>query len=489
MNSPSLTNHPEGIYMRRGQGTIALAVAGAALLSASPALASGFAVARFGGPLGNPVSVNPTAVYYNPANLALINRTQAMIDINWAYRSGSYERPASAIDPTTGDDEPDYVAANTGTGEVSNFLYSPMIGVATDFNTDAPIGFGIALSAPFGGQAVWDANGVDDPNYPGAIDGAQRWYTIEGAIRTLAISAGFAYEIEPARLSIGISGNVYLSEVNTIRARNVDGSDSLYSEGRSRIDVSGTDFGIGAGLTWEAIEDTLFIAASYQSAPNFDGRTVLEGELSNSFTATPDVNDVTFTQRLPDIIRLGSRYAVNEDLELRLFGDITRWSNFTNQCIIETSILGDADPYEFCEIDENGDPPEGNSIVQNLDRQWKNAFGIRLGGSYFVNDRIELMLDLGYDGNAVPDETLEPALMDMPKISTGLGGMFRLAGRDDGFNLRLGTTLTNIFYFERDTTGVSTANAFRTTNSRQPSSEGIYNQNVLVLNTALYFGF
>ena len=46
-----------------------------------------------------------------------------------------------------------------------------------------------------------------------------------------------------------------------------------------------------------------------------------------------------------------------------------------------------------------------------------------------------------------------------------------------------------IFYFERDTTGAATANTFRTTNSRQPSSEGIYNQNVFVWNTALYFGF
>ena len=474
--------------MQHGTRALVLTLVAGSMLAATDASASGFAVARFGGPLGNPVSVNPTAVYYNPANLALINRTQAMIDINWAYRTGSYERPASAIDATTGSDDPDYIAANSGRGEVANFLYSPMIGVATDFNTDLPFGVGLAFSAPFGGQAVWDANGPDSAEYPGALDGAQRWYTIEGSIRTLAISLGAAYEIRPARLSIGISGNLYLSEVNTIRARNADGTDNLFSEARSRVDVSGTDIGIGAGLTWEAIEDKLFVAASYQSAPNFNGRTVLEGELSNAFGPIPDVNDVVLTQTLPDIIRLGARYAVSPDVELRLFGDITRWSRFTNQCIIESGVLNDADPYEFCEIDENGDPPDGNAIVQNLNREWNNAFGIRAGGSWFLSDRVELMLDLGYDGNAVPDETLEPALIDMPKVSTGLGGMFRLAGGDK-FSLTLGTTATNIFYFERDTTGAATANTFRTTNSRQPSSEGIYNQNVFVWNTALYFGF
>jgi long-chain fatty acid transport protein len=461
------------------------------LVGIQSAHASGFAVARFGGPLGNPVSVNPAAVYYNPANLALINRTQVMIDVNWAYRTASYERDPGSLDrlpgSTSAPSDPDSLAANTGRGTVSNLIYSPMFGVATDFNTDLPFAVGLGFSAPFGGQAVWDQT---DPvaAYPGAVDGPQRWYTIEGSIRTLALSLGAAYEIRPARLSIGLSGNLYLSEVNTIRARNVNGTDNLRTEGRSLIDVSSTDLGLGVGLTWEAIEDRLWLSGSWQSAPNLNGRMEFEGTLSNHFPPERDDNDVVLTQRLPDITRLGARFSVNEALELRLFGDIQRWSVFDNQCIIDQNILGDADPFEYCRVDENGDPPDGSSIVQNLARGWKNGFGVRAGGSWFASERVEVMFDLGYDSNAIPDESLEPALIDMNKVSVGVGGMFQLA-RSNDFRMRLGTTATNIFYFERDTTGVPTANRFLTTNSRQPSSAGIYNQNVFVLNTGLYFDF
>ena len=468
--------------------TLAVAMcAGLCGLSAD-AHASGFAAARFGGPLGNPVSVNPSAIYYNPANLALVDRTQLMLDVNWAYRTSTYERGANAVSPpAVGEHSPEYIAANTGEASVANLIYSPMLGVATDFNTDIPFGVGFGFYAPFGGQAVWDQATPSD-EFAGAVDGSQRWYTIEGTIRTLAFSLGAAYEIEPARLSIGFSGSLYLSEVNTIRARNVDGTDNLFSEGRSLVDVSSTDFGIGAGLTWEGVEDRLWVSTSWQSAPNISGEMVYDGALVNTFPPNQDTNDIVFTQKLPDIFRFGARVRPIDDLELRVFGDVTRWNVLENQCIISQNDLGDEDPFEFCAIDENGDPPAGNPIVQNLNRDWNMAAGVRVGGSYYLNDRIELMLDLGYDGNAIPDETLEPALIDMGKVSAGVGGIFQLVGRNN-FSMSLATTASNIFYFERDTNGAATASAFATTNSKQPSSEGIYNQNIFLLNTALYFSF
>jgi hypothetical protein len=76
----------------------------------------------------------------------------------------------------------------------------------------------------------------------------------------------------------------------------------------------------------------------------------------------------------------------------------------------------------------------------------------------------------------------------MDKVSAGVGGIFQLVGRNN-FSMSLATTASNIFYFERDTNGAATASAFATTNSKQPSSEGVYNQNIFLLNTALYFSF
>ena len=49
-------------------------------------------------------------------------------------------------------------------------------------------------------------------------------------------------------------------------------------------------------------------------------------------------------------------------------------------------------------------------------------------------------------------------------------------------------TATNVFYAERDTSGTGTANTLALP-SRQPASDGIYNQNIFLINTNLEFAF
>lgn len=470
----------------------AISVGALITATAATASASGISVARFGGAHGNPAETNSYSIYYNPAGLAGVEGYQLSLDVNWVQRNATFDRAETAIDGL--DDRTDEeIAVNSGEGRVSNFLYSPMLGFATDFG-GAPISLGFGFFAPFGGQSVWDE--VDgDPDFPGSTDGPQRWYVIEGTIRTLAFSLGLAHEIEAARLSIGLSGNLYLSEVDTIRARTATGTDSLDAEGRSHLDVSSTDFGIGAGILWEPIENQLWVGASYQSAPGFNGRLEYEGELTNVFPPNDgEPNDIVLTSQLPEIIRLGVRYRMNRDtstdgvpdpkMELRFFGDLTRWSRMAEQCIIDQEFLGNEDPYDFCEVNNDGSlvNPD-NSVVQNLRRQWNDAAGFRLGFSYWVNNNVELYVDAGYDGNAIPDETLEPALQDYSKATAGIGGRFQLAP-----SVAFGLLATNVFYFERDTTDVGTLEEAPAP-SRQPSSEGVYNQNVFVLNTNFDFTF
>ena len=493
-NSQSTTWHLPtlGAMHRKTSKLTAIALGTLMTAAAAPAMASGISVARFGGAHGNPTETNAYSIYYNPAGLAGVNGYQLSLDVNWAQRNATYERPVSAIDDL--DNQSDEAqAANSGEGSVSNFIYSPMLGFATDFN-GAPISIGFGFFAPFGGQSVWDE--VDgDPNFAGSTDGAQRWYVIEGTIRTLAFSLGVAHEIEAARLSIGLSGNLYLNEVNTVRARTATGTDSLEAEGRSLLDVTNTAFGIGAGVLWEPIEDELFVGLSYQSAPGFDGELVYEGSLTNIFPPNDgEPTDIVLTSQLPDIIRLGARWRMNREtstdgtpdpkMELRLFGDLTRWSKMSEQCVIDPEFLGSEDPYEFCAVNEDGSlVTEGNAVVQNLRRQWTDAAGFRLGASYWVNNNVELIVDVGYDGNAVPDETLEPALQDYSKVTAGIGGRFQLAP-----SVAFGLLATNVFYMERDTTDVGTQEDSPPP-SRQPSSEGVYNQNVFLVNTNFDFTF
>src|SRR6188768_910402 len=56
----------------------------------SPAFASGFAVARFGGEQGHPTATNPTAVYYNPAGIGMSRGTHLLADLNLVWRTQSF---------------------------------------------------------------------------------------------------------------------------------------------------------------------------------------------------------------------------------------------------------------------------------------------------------------------------------------------------------------------------------------------------------------
>ena len=476
-------------------GLIVVPVVVAALCST--ALAAGIAVARFGGEHGNPVAANPSTIYYNPAGLAFESGHRLMIDGIFAFRDATYTRPEDALTPVPMRDATDLdIAANTGEGHVSNFLISPFIGFATDFGLDIPLSVGVGFFAPFGGKSVWDQVDPID-GAPGAIDGPQRWYVTEGTIQTLVASIGIAYRIPSIRLSIGVAGNLNLSTIDTIRARNSDGGDDLTNdsgvlkEGRSWLVVDSTDISMGAGIMWEPIENTLWVGASYQSQPGF-GQFQMEGTLTNLVTDNPPSDkpqDVIVTQELPDITRLGFRYRPTEDLELRLFGDYTRWSTYDMQCIVPADV---GNISEACAVDRSGaqlNPPnldvgEEPTLIQNLLRRWEDSFGVRVGASYWLLDRdLELMLGGGFDSNAIPDEYLEPALMDFDKVTATAAARYEFTS---WFAATLG--LTNVFYLERDTRGLDTARAFDVA-SRQPSSAGIYEQNVFLVNTNLEFTF
>lgn len=487
--------------MIRTNNIIAVLVGAGVALTASTAFASGFAAARFGGEHGNPTETNASTIYYNPAGFGLSEGTQLMLDLNLAFRSATYDRgegqvsnysdgdPFAEGGPAAGQQQL-ATTANSGPSTLDNQIYSPMVGVTTDFGLDLPLKLGLGFYAPFGGQAVWDeAENATELNdaFPGSGDGSVRWFSIDGSIRTLAFTGGLAFNIKPARLSLGLSGNYLLSEVKTLRARNADGTDNLITpdgrlkEGRSLVDVSSNDISLGAGALWEALDDQLWLGLSWQSRPNLNGKMIYEGTLDNALaTAEPSQSDVKFTSSLPDIFRLGGRFRPTESWELRLFGDLTRWSALKEQCLLN-AVIADDDIDRVCETNEDGSlvdqTADSAQVVQVLRRNWTDAFGVRLGASWFFNDMFEFVAGAGFDSNAVPDETLDPALMDMNKLTFSLGTHVQVTKF-----LQLGVTGTEVLYFERDTNDTATLGDL-VPPSRQPGNGGTYKQNIFLLNT------
>ncbi len=458
------------LFMKRGTLPALVAVA-CATVAPQTADASGFATARFGGEHGHPTTTNPTAIYYNPAAMTASDGVKLFIDGTLALRYASFDNPQA---PSDSPEPADAKGANYGKGTLFNPLAAPMLGVTGKIGK---LALGAGVFAPFGGSATFDENDQfkDNPTYPGAVDGPARWHHIDGASASIYISGGAAYEFDfgGPSLSIGATGSLVLNSLNTVRARNADAGNDVTIEGRSFADVSGVQGAVGVGLMAMVIEDELWIGASYQSSPGL-GEMKMSGTLDNALNAPSARTEIDLYQHLPDIIRLGMRYRASDSLELRLWGDYTRWSLFENQCL---QVQG-----KKCAFDADGRATEA---LQNFPRNWNDAFQVRVGASYFTQSNLEIFGGLGFDSNAVPDETLEPAYLDANDISAAAGVRIPL-----GEKIFLAGSYTHLYYLDRDTTGKSTAaDPTLISASRTPDSGGKYVHQIGIINANLEVGF
>jgi long-chain fatty acid transport protein len=395
--------------------------------------ASGFVVARFGGEHGHPTSDNLSAIYYNPAALTLGSGTRLMIDGTFAHRGVTYTRPESAISNLGTGTPNDIAFANAGTANLSNFATAPFISFASDFGVpNLAVAFGVY--APFGGGASWDKNSqVSDAQsllYPGAQDGQQRWWSIDSSLKSIYMTLGLAYKLSE-QFSFGLSVNRVSTSIDTVRARTVPAPDTddivnengVPVEGRSYLNASSDDFSVGLGILYQP--SALFrIGYSYQSQPGF-GEIRLEGDLKvTDHLSVNDPQASALVMSLPDIHRLGVQYGgVTQGWEARLFVDYVSWSVFDRQCVL-------SDPKGKCDLEDPTAP-----ITLNINKNWQNAFGIRLGGSYWLSEHAEMYVGTGYDSNAAPDLGVDPSLFDMDKFSAALGVRLNMS------SLRLGMTL------------------------------------------------
>ena len=484
--------------MRMQRVWMSLGICAATLLLSLPAFASGFFVARFGGEHGHPTTDHLSSIYYNPAGLSLGKGTRLTIDANLAWRMFSYERPEDAIDNIFDDGASgtprEAVSANAGEATLNNFIAAPFAAVASDFGIE---GFSAAVGfyAPFGGSSVYDKS-ENLEMYPGAADGPQRWWAIEGTIRSVYITGAAAYRIKPLRLSVGLGLNIVKSEVYTVRARNVNGTDDLTGEGRALLDVSATELSLGAGVIWEP-KDGLFFGASYQSSPNF-GESKLEGTAQLHFSGGRDkleTSDVEYYQTLPEVWQFGMRWRMDPKNEVRLFGNYIPWSMLEYQCAIK---VGSG---QECPLKSNDENP-----LISIPREWMDAYAVRFGASHWISPGVEFFGGGGFDANAVPDETLEPALYDTDKFTLSVGvrlglrdGKILSASSEATSDLNIATTYTQVIYVPReirprgpepdDPTRSNISQFGYEQDQRQPDAAGSYEQSIGVLNINVEYIF
>jgi long-chain fatty acid transport protein len=467
--APKCGAHSRRIAFTLFAGSVA---AGTFLASPREAAASAFAAARFGGEHGNVTTTNPTALYFNPAGIAFSDGIHVYVDGTLAIRNMSWEHPF----PPQGEepDPPDAQGANVGTATLSNVFGGPMLGATMKVGS---LAFGLSLSVPFAGRVHWDKESafVNSP-YPLAADGEQRWHGIDGALTFMYLTAGAAYRIGP--LAIGATGNLVLSSISQLQAKNPigDGIPNTAREGRAQLDVSGTQGSFALGAMFEAIKDRLWLGASYQAQPGL-GPMTLSGSLVITYGTGTLPTDVEFHQALPDIIRLGARFRPTNVIELRLSGDRTRWSVMQTQCIGQVG--------HTCAVNADGagasDLPGGT--IQNIRRNWRDTYAIRGGASFWIVPKVEVFGGVGFETAAIPDETLDPMLPDADTIAPALGARVEIIPK-----FFVAGSYTHIQYFNRDTIGKSQT-AMAEPPTQRADGGGIYKQWIGTINANVEMAF
>jgi long-chain fatty acid transport protein len=428
---------------------------------------SGFSGARFGGEHGTVTTTNPTALYYNPAGIAYSDGITLFADGLLALRHATWEHAPA---PTDMAEPPGAEGATFGKARLFNVFGGPMFGATARLGR---LALGAAFMVPFGGRAHWGTNDrfKNDPTFPLAADGVQRWNAIEGALTFLYFTAGVAYRFK--RFSVGVTGNLIRSSVASTQAKSPVGAGDpdVTREGRAVLDVSGFQGSFGAGVMVEAIEDRLWLGAGYQAQPAL-GPMTLTGTLRTTYAGGATLFNVDFHQALPDSLRVGARFRASPRVELRLSGELTRWSVMHSQCV---GFEG-----KPCLVDTTGADatPEGTTI-QNLRRRWRDTYGVRAGASDWVRPAVELFAGLGFETAAVPDETMDPGLADANNLAGALGARVRATE-----TISVAASYTHIQYLDRDNTGKSQlANAMPPT--KLPDGGGKYTQWVGLFNVNL----
>ena len=408
---------------RIGRSVVAGGVCLAAAAAAGDASASGFATQHFGGEQGNVLTSNPTALYYNPAGIAFSEGIHLYLDGNIAIRHATWSHVAPTPGPS---DPPESQAGNTGTAHLLNVFGGPTMAATLKAGNFA---IGAGLFVPFGGRVNWGASDNTDPNLPLTAGGVQRWHMIDAALTFIQVSAGAAYKLGP--FAIGLVGNLINAQITETQAKSQTGLIDSTIENTAKLDVSGWNASFGAGVMLEPIKNRLWFGASYQAQPGLAGAKALHGSFTFQSGPAPFypqngtlTHDVDFHESLPDIWRVGIRARPTDRLEVRVFGDWTRWSKLKSQCIDYTA----NNPGDLCQVYPDGtDATPKDSVVTNIPRNWKDTYGGHLGVSYWVDPAVELFAGAGYETAASPDSTIEPGSMDANNIQMSLGGRFLIA--------------------------------------------------------------
>ncbi|MCC6553356.1 MAG: outer membrane protein transport protein [Polyangiaceae bacterium] len=446
-------SHPSRVSKKRALS--AIAAAAIATLPAGAARASGIDGPAVGSGRSGPAVADPAAVYWNPAMLGWVQRTElqmgaALVVGRASYqrdRLGTYQTPdtlqfKTPLDPANVDP--------TKTGPAEEVTATPVAAAGDIFLAYPVLKDRLTLGAGFYVPYALAGNFPDD--------GPQAWQirqafiiashlTVSAAARVtdeLSVGAGVSYVFGFAELSklqdfASLEDFQRAFSNDPINQENDFGPDAP-SEVRE-LDVlsrpislkSATSHGasFNLGLGYRPREDLSF-GLSYQhgSKMHYTGNVAID--MSDDFF-TQDLasqglkykplvkGEGVLSFSLPRRITAGASFQASDKLRVDGFVSYILYSDI-EEFVVETTSPDLAQPRLGI----------GETVKVSLPRRWNDTVWIEGRAHYRLNDWLLLSGALGYQSPASPDSTADLASLDGHRLLGGLGGEIKVS---DGFTL------------------------------------------------------
>lgn len=295
------------------------------------------------------------AAYYNPANMSWMEDTwQIEVDATYIYLSPiDYDDSRNPFFDSESESENFFVP--------TGFAVSPSYGGAR---------FGLAIVAPYGLSKQWE-----DPYAKATAE--------EFSLKVIEVNPTVSYAIGdkvsiaagPRMLYADATVSNDFSEIGVPLSRNVEGDT--------------VEWGWNVALAVKPY-DHLNISATYRSNVDLDFDETTDLNLMGTALRTP----ASVSVPAPAVVALSVAYDILDNLNVELTWDRTFWSE-----------------YDTLDFDYSPQIP-GNPFEVPVARDWDDTNAYRIGVTYGLNEKIDLMAGFGYDENPIPESNVDFSLPD-----------------------------------------------------------------------------
>ncbi len=334
---------------------------------------------------------DPSAMFYNPAGLAMLDGTQIYVGATIIAPSGEFEGAGP------------YPPAGTTETQASQIFTPPNIYISHRLNDKVVLGLGV--HAPFGLGTEWEN--------PASFTG--RYLSTKTDIAGVSINPTVAFSVSD-QLSIGVGVDIRVSKLTLDRYSLYDatalGLGIFHNVATAELETDmASAIGFNGGLLFKA-SDQITLGAAYRAAVDveYEGTaTIALGTPTNvppidgALAAMVGDHDVTTSIAYPSVMTFAVAFKATDQLLLEVDVNLTGWSSF-EQLVVKGLPTG----------------------TETIEEDYEDSMTIRVGAEYWKDDTLALRAGFLYDETPVPNKSISPLLPDAKRtgFTVGVGKTF-----------------------------------------------------------------